>query len=344
MTSHILRLTMGEWYKLRRRWLPWILLGVALLLSQAILWGFHVAYHVSDDAFGSLTPNYEYSNGPVTVELTCADVAEGRVEEKLAPLADEELLMIGEGVARWSARCEDYVSPEESRGVFTLPYSIGANLEVLFGLFFVIIVMILAASVMGVEYGWGTLRTTLSRGSGRWQYLAAKFILILLAGIGGLLVISAAVAVASIIAGLIPPSEEGSLIFSDGWLDSAEALGKALYALAPYVAVGMFLTVLTQSTAQGIALSMVYYVVEALILPPLLGLSDLLENVSEALLSQNVGDWMYQGETAAAQALGAAEQPDTVQAFFVMLAYIVVLAAATFWMFQRRDISGAKGE
>ena len=179
---------------------------------------------------------------------------------------------------------------------------------------------------------------------GRWQYLAAKFILILLAGIGGLLVISAAVAVASIIAGLIPPSEEGSLIFSDGWLDSAEALGKALYALAPYVAVGMFLTVLTQSTAQGIALSMVYYVVEALILPPLLGLSDLLENVSEALLSQNVGDWMYQGETAAAQALGAAEQPDTVQAFFVMLAYIVVLAAATFWMFQRRDISGAKGE
>ena len=64
MTSHILRLTMGEWYKLRRRWLPWILLGVALLLSQAILWGFHVAYHVSDDAFGSLTPNYEYSNGP----------------------------------------------------------------------------------------------------------------------------------------------------------------------------------------------------------------------------------------------------------------------------------------
>ena len=89
------------------------------------------------------------------------------------------------------------------------------------------------------------------------------------------MVISAAVAVASIIAGLIPPNEEGPLIFSDGWLDSAEALGKALYALAPYVAVGMFLTVLTQSTAQGIALSMVYYVVEALILPPLLSLSEL---------------------------------------------------------------------
>ena len=33
MMAHVLRLTIGEWYKLRRRWLPWILLGVALLLS-----------------------------------------------------------------------------------------------------------------------------------------------------------------------------------------------------------------------------------------------------------------------------------------------------------------------
>ena len=344
MMAHVLRLTIGEWYKLRRRWLPWILLGVALLLSQAILWGFHVAYHVSDDAFGSLTPKYEYRNGPVSIELTCADFVDGRVEEKLASLSSEELQRIGEGVAEWSGSCEDYVTPEESRGVFTLPYSIGANLAALFSLFFVVIIMLLAASVMGVEYGWGTLRTTLSRGPGRWQYLAAKLILGLLAGIGGVLVISAAVAVASIIAGVIPPGEEGPLIFSDGWLDTAEALGKTVYAIVPYVVAATFLTVLTQSTAQGIALSMVYYVVEALVLPPLLGLSDWLENVSEALLSQNVGDWINQGETTAARALGSAEQPDTVQAFFVMLAYIIVLGVATFWLFLRRDVSGAKGE
>ena len=344
MMLHLLRLTMGEWYKLRRRWLPWILLGVALLLSQSILWGFHVAYHVSDDAFGSLTPKYEYRNGPVLIELTCADFVEGRVEEKLASLSSEELQRIGEEVAEWSGSCQDYVTPEESRGIFTLPYSISANLATLFALFFVVIIMLLAASVMGVEYGWGTLRTTLSRGAGRWQYLAAKLILGLLTGIGGVLVISAAVAIASIIAGVIPPSEEGPLVFSDGWLDAAEALGKSLYALAPYVAVATFLTVLTQSTAQGIALSMVYYVVEALVLPPLLGLSDWLENVSEALLSQNVGDWINQGETTAARALGSTEQPDTVQAFFVILAYIVVLGVATFWLFLRRDVGGAKGE
>ena len=344
MVAQVMRLTMGEWYKLRRRWLPWILLGVAILLSQAILWGFHIAYHVSDDAFGSITSTYEYRSDGVTIELTCADVADERVEEKLAALSEEELLMIGEDVAGWSTNCDDYVSPEESRGVFTLPYSISANIAVLFTLFFIIIVMILAASVMGVEYGWGTLRATLSRGTGRWQFLAAKLVLVLLAGIGGLLVVTTAVAVSSIIAGVIPPSEEGSLVSSDGWLDAVEVLAKSLYALAPYVAVAIFLTVLTQSTAQGTALSMVYYVLESLVLPPLLGLSDLLEKVSEALLSTNVSDWMYQGETAAVQALGGGEQPDTVQAFFVMLAYIVVLSGATFWVFQRRDISGAKGE
>ena len=35
--------------------------------------------------------------------------------------------------------------------------------------------------------------------------------------------------------------------------------------------------------------------------------------------------------------------PEPLQAFFVILAYIVVLAAAAFWVFQRRDVAGAKG-
>ena len=34
--------------------------------------------------------------------------------------------------------------------------------------FLVIPLMILAATVIGVEYGWSTLRATLTRGVGRW--------------------------------------------------------------------------------------------------------------------------------------------------------------------------------
>ena len=38
------------------------------------------------------------------------------------------------------------------------------------------------------------------------------------------------------------------------------------------------------------------------------------------------------------------EPPGTLHAFLVLLAYIIVLGAATFWLFQRRDVTGAKGE
>ena len=44
-----------------------------------------------------------------------------------------------------------------------------------------ILIMILAASLIGSEYGWGALRTVLTKGTGRWPLLASK--LLLLAGL-----------------------------------------------------------------------------------------------------------------------------------------------------------------
>ena len=39
-----------------------------------------------------------------------------------------------------------------------------------------------------------------------------------------------------------------------------------------------------------------------------------------------------------------AELPDAAQSFVVLLGYSVILGGAAFWLFQRRDIAGAKGE
>ena len=39
MIAHILRLTGWEWYKLQRRWMPWILLGIMVLFSPGSLLG-----------------------------------------------------------------------------------------------------------------------------------------------------------------------------------------------------------------------------------------------------------------------------------------------------------------
>lgn len=283
MIIDVLRMTLGEWYKLRRRWLPWILLAVLLLISQAFLWGFFAAHHLSD-------------------------------------------------------------SPDASqREYFTLPSSIGAGIEFLFGTrFAVLIVMVLAASSLGTEYGWGTLRTALTKGVGRWQILCSKLALGVILGGAGLLAMAAVICISSIIGGAL--SGEGSAPLpgpSESWPGTVATLAKSVYALVPYVVLGTFFVVLTQSTAQGITLSVVFFVVEGLALPPLLGLSDRLESVSAALLIQNVDDWLYRG---GGQPLEGASPPDALQSFFVILTYTVVLIAATLWLFLRRDIGGARGE
>ena len=37
--AEVLRLTRWEWFKLRRRWMPWVLLAIAAAFAQLGLWG-----------------------------------------------------------------------------------------------------------------------------------------------------------------------------------------------------------------------------------------------------------------------------------------------------------------
>ena len=38
MMIQVLRLTRWELFKLRKRWMPWILLGIVVVITQLILW------------------------------------------------------------------------------------------------------------------------------------------------------------------------------------------------------------------------------------------------------------------------------------------------------------------
>ena len=89
-----------------------------------------------------------------------------------------------------------------------------------------------------------------------------------------------------------------------------------------------------------------YGVVE-LIFVPLLRNFEWFEGISEALLGTNVDKWMQVSLVEVEISSGGvpSEQmtSDTLQAFLILLAYTAVLAAAAFVVFQRRDITGAKG-
>ena len=44
MIGHIANLGLWEWFKLRRRWMMWILLVFAILFAQLAVWGSFFSY------------------------------------------------------------------------------------------------------------------------------------------------------------------------------------------------------------------------------------------------------------------------------------------------------------
>ena len=351
MIVDVARLAAWEWYKLQRRWMPYVLLGVAVLLTQLFLWLGYSAYHneTLQAVFSGGSSSYGYSaevdGETVEVSVSCIDIVNGRMPPNIDQLPEDDRQSFLADMERFGAEsCAGTEARDTFRGSFVMPDAITGAVQ---GALFIapILVMILAVSAVGSEYGLGTLRTTLTRGTGRWQFLSSKFALLVLFAAALLLAVAAAAAVGAVLVAVIPPGEDGGIADSGKWSHAAIMFGKGVYALAPYIALGVFLAVLTQSTGMGLAASMGYYVVE-LIVVPILGNYDRVEGVRDFVLGHNLNAWMATAfvevdlDTGAAE---AANQPDTLQAFLVLLAYVVVLGAAAFLLFQRRDITGAKG-
>ena len=300
MITEVLSLTRWEWFKLRRRRMPWILLFVSVLLLQVTFWSAYAFFRVGD-------------------EVTLGDGGSASVSGAfLELLAFPNIAVIGLAI---------------SHG------------------FSIILIMILAASLTGTEYGWGTVRTVLTRGAGRWPLLASKLILVALLGVGALIVGTLSMALSSFIASL---TLEGGIWLAESadWAEVARTFGKAIFGLLPYVALGAFFAILTTSSGAAIGLSLGYAVAEGIVVG-ILANFEWFERISGFILGQAVGGWLGttggelfsgSGDESFGDAAVIAMQPEALQGFLVSLAYIVVLSGLAFWIFQRRDIAGAKGE
>ena len=137
-----------------------------------------------------------------------------------------------------------------------------------------------------------------------------------------LIILAVLAVVSSFIAGVIPPSETGELADPGEWLDIVVEYLKIVYSLLPFIALSVFLTVLTSSTAVGIAVSIGYY-----------------------LLVASVNTWnaapLVEVEV---NSVSGEQSSDALQAFIVILVYTAVLLGVSFWLFMRRDIAGARGD
>ena len=369
MILHILSLMRWEWFKLRRRWLPWILLIIFVLFTQMLVWiGFSIDR--AEGPRGQATLEYSFISAEgtrVSSRVDCDHIfPEGALtgdvnEEDLRAAiseslgrgidfgeeSDRELAidMIVDGCPRILADA-DFIE-EESEGVdlFVLPSSVSLGLSSMFGLAIVLIV-VLASSVMGTEYGWGTLRTALARGPGRWQFLVSKFALVALAGAGGLVVAATFIGISSFIATQL--ASNGTAPTSSGeWTDVAILLGKAAFALAPYALLAIAVTILTSSATVGMAITTGYHIAEVIFVAVVSAFVDGFDAVAGFILGVCVRSWVSKESggdfVLLVSGLTKGDPPGALQAFLVLLAYSILFGSVALWLFQKRDITGAKG-
>ena len=84
MIAQVLRLTRWELFKVRKRWMPWILLVVTLVVVQATLWGFYAAYGNVGNEYND---GYPGVRGIVTI--SCAEILDGTAAAKAETVIEE---------------------------------------------------------------------------------------------------------------------------------------------------------------------------------------------------------------------------------------------------------------
>jgi len=357
-----LNLAKWEWFKLRGRRIIWVLLGVLTVFSAVMVVIRYADYElqkgrdvVDEVIFLPTAPvidNFE-------VELNCTEFLDGvPIAEVPPPYTLDDIDYPGT-----DRKCRQEFGEIRTRldklvAGFTMPGSVEKALR-WSGLISIPLLAFLTVLVVGSEYGWGTLRSALMKGPGRWRFLSVKLALVALAMLVAWLIALLAIIISSLVTtALASGISHGELDGAAYWL-IARDLGRVWFAGLPYIALAALLSVLFSRFADGTlaatGVSIGYFIFELFSIGRLIKLFDGVAafrwfgSVAEYDLGWNTAGWLFGrgGEPisgfALAGAIGTADYPGDVHGFLVQLAYVVVLGGLAFWLFKRRDVTGPSG-
>jgi ABC-2 type transport system permease protein len=153
------------------------------------------------------------------------------------------------------------------------------------GLIGSVVVAVFAASLIGSEYGWNTLRPALARARTRSAFLTAKWLTVALYAVGlavvGVVATMAAAITASLVAG---EGFDGSFATA---IDAVTISGRFAAGFLPTAALAMAVALVARSNAAGIAIGITLSFVEPLVFMLLNAWSDVFATVQKAGIDWN---------------------------------------------------------
>jgi ABC-type transport system involved in multi-copper enzyme maturation permease subunit len=225
---------------------------------------------------------------------------------------------------------------QQIRQQMTLPGAIPVALDTATGMGRVLLV-VLAAALVGSEYTWGTARHLVGRTRDRLSFVGGKLVVL-----GGLilLITIAGLAVGTVSGGGITP------IFSDGF--SADFLTPGLFlripvglffatmSVLPYALLAFTLALVTRSTVAGVSIGLlvvllgepIFAAILASLPEPWNGLVHYLPYSAVRVL----GDWM-------GTLIGGAAPEHVLRAVVVLIGYTLALSGLALASFRRRELT-----
>jgi hypothetical protein len=329
--SNIFNVARWEWFKLGRRRMPWILLALLLAFTQLGIWGTYVGYKSAASSGGSA---FVQSPNGRPQRIGCDAVQEGRTTID----APEQALR--------TARAQCQQQRTRLAGQFrsltpTGGISTALGIASTLGL---VLAGILSALAIGAEYGLGTLRPILVRGAGRVPYLAGQLSMLYVVTACALVIVAVAAGVGGLAAGKLAGAPPDFVVeaAANRWASVASSLAKTWVGLVTFVTMTGALTVLTRSTATGMAIGLGYYVAEGILVRLLTAVFDWFEPVGDYLPMRNISAFAG-GNFNLTPALGGGSTIEPLQAGIVLVAYIALFSVMAGLVFFRRDIVGASG-
>jgi ABC-type transport system involved in multi-copper enzyme maturation permease subunit len=336
----ILNIARWEWFKLQRRKMPWILLAILFAFSQLAVLGSYARYgaNVATGGTAFIQMGAGGGGGPFggsrrNCNEILADPA-GAVPEGLPPAASS---VVVEQCRRQSAALATTYRSLSAAGSVSSTLGLAASLGlILFG--------ILAASVVGLEFGLGTLRPILARGTGRLAFAAGKYLMLVATSTAGLLLVCAAAAGTGqlVHAGATPPP--GTAAAVESLATMGLPLLKTWYAMLTYLTMAGAATLLLRSTAAGMGISLAWYVAEPILIRLLSQAFEDFQKVADYLPMRNISSLTSSGRAGLANIIsGGGANVSTLHASLVMAAWLLAFAVAAALVFRGRDVTGARG-
>jgi ABC-type transport system involved in multi-copper enzyme maturation permease subunit len=246
-------------------------------------------------------------------------------------------LMVVAYIATRSTSFDSQADRDDQISAFLLPEALANGSEVIRALGSILLV-VLAAAMVGSEFGWGTIRVLVSSGVSRSRLLAAKLI-----ALGGAVVLFVLAGMAATAIASVGVTVAGGHDLGFAWLTGATladilliAVRLTLLLLVPAM-LAFTVSVLTRSLAAGIAIGIGFQIVEQIVGAILGALGGVGETLQDLLIQTNLSAIAELNEIGAVER--SSSLPNPWQASGVLVLYCAVMLAASFAVFRHRDMT-----